>query len=161
MPLSSFYLSLRKKVGNDYLLVPAVCGLVFNDKNELLLGRRSDTGKWALIGGMLDPGEQPAAAVIREVLEETGVRVMPERLTGVYLTRIVSYPNGDRAQYIITAFRCRPVEGEPRVADDESLEVRYFPLDALPPLSADHTARIAHAVTAGPAFFAPPDTEAP
>ena len=39
----------------------------------MLLHRRSDTGKWALIGGALDPGEHPADGVVREVLEETGI----------------------------------------------------------------------------------------
>jgi 8-oxo-dGTP pyrophosphatase MutT (NUDIX family) len=110
---------------------------------------------------MLDPGEHPATTVVREVLEETGVHVVPERITGVYLTRLISYANGDQAQYVITAFRCRPIAGEPRAADEESLDVRYFPLNALPELSADHRARIEHAARDGPAFFAPPGGDAP
>lgn len=156
MPLSDYMKQLREHVGNDLLLVPGVCGLVFNDAGEILLGRRSDTGRWAVIGGMLDPGEQPATAVVREVLEETGVQVVPERITGVYLTRVIRYADGNLAQYVITAFRCRPISGTPRVADDESLEVRYFLLSALPELSADHLARIEHASRDAPAFFVPP-----
>jgi 8-oxo-dGTP pyrophosphatase MutT (NUDIX family) len=90
------------------------------------------------------------------VLEETGVRVAVERLTGVYLSRVITYVNGDQAQYVATAFRCRPVSGVPHVADDESLEVRYFPLDALPELRAEHVERIRHAAADGPAYFARP-----
>jgi 8-oxo-dGTP pyrophosphatase MutT (NUDIX family) len=156
MPLSPYAQSLRDKVGHALLLFPGVCGLVFNDKNEILLGRRSDTGRWAVVGGMLDPGESPATAVVREVLEETAVVCHPERVTGVYLTRVITYPNGDQAQYVITAFRCRHVSGTPRVNDAESLEVCYFPLDALPDLHPDHRLRIEHAIAPGPVFFAAP-----
>jgi len=39
--------------------VPGVCALIFNDNNEILLQRRSDSGRWGLLGGMMDPGEQP------------------------------------------------------------------------------------------------------
>ena len=105
----------------------------------------------------IDPGEQPADAVVREVLEETAVRVAPTRITGVYLTPEVRYPNGDLVQYVITAFECVSEPGDlPRVNDDESLAVGYFPLDALPDLSPAHLERITHAVRQqAAAFFEP------
>ena len=52
MPLSDYARGLREKVGHDLLLMPGVCGLVFNDAGEILLGRRSDNGRWAVIGGV-------------------------------------------------------------------------------------------------------------
>jgi 8-oxo-dGTP diphosphatase len=156
MPLSPYLANLRAKTGSELLLLPGVCGLVFNDAGELLLGQRSDTGNWALIGGMIDPGEEPATAIVREVLEETGLLVQPERITGIYLTRVITYPNGDRAQYIITAFRCRVVSGTARVNDDESLDVRFFPPDQLPELGVQHRLRVEHALADDPAYFAPP-----
>jgi len=120
-------------------MVPGATALIFNDANEILLGRRTDNGRWALIGGAVDPGESPAQAAIREALEETGVRAIIERVSGVYTAPVVTYPNGDIAQYVITAFRCRAEGGSPHAADEESSEVRYFPLDALPPdLSPAH-----------------------
>lgn len=156
MPLSDHLKQLRARIGHDLLLLPGVAALVFNEAGEVLLGKRSDNGKWAVIGGVVDPGEEPAAACKREVLEETGVEVAIERVSGVYLSPEITYPNGDVAQYIITAFRCRPIGGEPYVADEESLEVRYFPLNALPPdLREDHELRILHAAdpTDERAFF--------
>jgi len=48
------------------------------------------------------------------------------------------------------------VEGTPRVNDDESLEIRYFPLEGLPELHPDHRLRIEHAVAGGSAYFKPP-----
>ena len=156
MAMSEYVRQLRERTGTRLLLLPGVCGLVFNARGEILLHRRSDTGRWAVLGGMLDPGEQPAAAVVREVLEETGVAVAPERVTGVYTTGVITYDNGDQAQYVITAFRCRAVSGTPRVNDDESIEVAYFPPDAMPELSADHAMRVRHALAEAPTFFAAP-----
>jgi 8-oxo-dGTP pyrophosphatase MutT (NUDIX family) len=147
--------NLRDKIGNDLLLFPAVCGLVFNADGQVLLGLRSDNHTWAPVGGMMEPEEEPAAACVREVLEETGITCLPVRITGVYLSPIVRYANGDRAQYVITTFYCNHVSGTPRAADDESLEVRYFPVHALPPLKPHHLMRIRHALAEGPAFFAP------
>ena len=156
MPIPHHLTKLREKIGHDLVLMPGVCALVFNDRGEILLHRRSDTGRWAVPGGIMEPGEVPATAVVREVLEETGVKVVPERITGVYTTPVLTYPNGDLAQYVLTAFACRFVEGTPRVNDDESLEVRFFPLDVLPELSPAHRARIEHARAGGPPWFAPP-----
>jgi 8-oxo-dGTP pyrophosphatase MutT (NUDIX family) len=158
MGMSSYVRQLREQMGHHLLLLPGVSGLVFNDAREILLQRRSDDGRWGVLGGSLDPGEEPADAVAREVFEETGLRVEPERITGVYVTPVVAYANGDRAQYVITAFRCRPVSGTPHVHDDESLEVRYFALDELPALRPDHRMRIQHALCDGPAFFVAPKT---
>jgi 8-oxo-dGTP pyrophosphatase MutT (NUDIX family) len=153
MPL--FVAELRARLGHDLLLLPAVNGLVLNDRGDILLQRRADTGHWSLLGGIVEPGEQPSDAVVREVFEETAVRVVPSRLVGVYLTPQVRYPNGDLAQYVVTAFECVPQDGDvPRVNDDESLDVDYFPLGALPDLSRGHLERIEHAMEQqGSAYF--------
>lgn len=156
MPMSDYVKTMRAKVGHELLMLPGVCGLVFDEENRILLNRRSDNGRWSVIGGVPDPGEEVADAVVREVFEETGVRVVPERITGVYNTPIVTYPNGDQTQYVVTVFRCRPVGGHPHVHDDESLEVRYFAFDQLPELRPDHRARIDQALLDGPAHFNAP-----
>ncbi|MFE4512688.1 NUDIX domain-containing protein [Kitasatospora sp. NPDC056783] len=127
---------LRALVGPDHgLWLPGVTAVVL-DEGQVLLHRRSDTGEWSILSGILDPGEEPAAGVVREVLEETGIRVVVERLAGVTVSPQVVHPNGDRAQYLELVFACRP-DGPgqvARVADDESLEVDWFPADALPPM---------------------------
>jgi 8-oxo-dGTP diphosphatase len=156
MPMSPYLQDLRRKAGPGLIVFPGVQALVFNDAGEILLQRRSDNGQWAIIAGILEPGEHPAAAIVREVLEETGLRVEPERITGVYLSRVITYSDGNQSQYIATAFRCRPVAGTPHVADDESLDVRYFPLDALPEMHPEHVERIMHAAANRPAYFARP-----
>ncbi|MFJ1758197.1 NUDIX hydrolase [Kitasatospora sp. NPDC088134] len=136
MPTPQFILDLREYVGHDPLWLSGVTAVVVED-SRLLLNRRSDSGRWALLHGVLEPGEQPADAVAREVEEETGVRVRPERITSMVTLPPMVCANGDRAQYLNIAFRCRPLGGEARVNDDESLDVAWWPLDALPPLSAN------------------------
>lgn len=161
MPLPEFLRELRATLGTQMLLLPGVVAVVFDDRGRVLLGRRSDTGRWALIGGIPDPGEQPACTAVREVYEETAVHVVVERLVGVDTTGPLEYPNGDRAQYVDTIFRCRAVGGQARVNDDESLEVDWFPLDGLPPVSEAVRTRIRRAAADGPAWFAEPDQAEP
>jgi 8-oxo-dGTP pyrophosphatase MutT (NUDIX family) len=146
----AFVADLRRRVGHDLLLLPGVCGLVFDGDGRLLLGRRADTGDWALIGGIVEPGEEVADAVVREVLEETSVLVRPERITGVDTVADVVYPNQDRVCFVVTTFWCTPLSGTPAVNDDESLEVAYFPLDALPPLRERQLRRIEDALRDDP-----------
>jgi 8-oxo-dGTP pyrophosphatase MutT (NUDIX family) len=157
MPISQHLKHLRDRIGHDLLMLPGVCGLIFNDRNELLLQKRSDTGQWAVIGGIVDPGEELADALVREVQEETSLIVEPLHITGVYTTPKITYSNGDQTQFVITTFRCRPVRGEPCVNDDESLDVRYFPLNALPELNPRHLERIDHALKFnGTTYFSKP-----
>jgi 8-oxo-dGTP diphosphatase len=146
--MSEYIGALRLKIGTDLLFTPGVTAVVVNAAGEVLLHRRSDNGRWWLPGGAVDPGEEPADAVAREVWEETGVRVVPERVLGVYGGPDYSgrYPNGDEIAMVSIVFLCRPVGGEPRVNDDESLEVRYFAPGALPELEPRHRSRIERAL---------------
>ena len=156
MGMSQYVAGLRSFVGKDLLMLPSAGAVVVDDSGRVLLGRRADTGRWALPAGAIDPGEQPADAAVRETYEETGVRIAVERLAGVAL-REVTYPHGDRCQYLTVWFRCRPVGGEARVNDDESVEVGWFSPEALPDLDAVDRQRITTALDpAAPAWFAPP-----
>lgn len=126
MPVPDFLKRLREHVGHDLLPLVGVTAVVLDDHGRVLLHRRSDDGRWATPGGILEPGEQPAPAVVRETLEETGVEVRVERLATVITQEPHTYPNGDRVQFLDLAFRCRPTGGVPRADGDESLEVAWF-----------------------------------
>ena len=157
MALPNWLKPVREKLGHDLLLIPGVSAMIFNARGEVLLQRRSDTGNWATIGGVQEPGEEPADAIVREAQEETGLDVEPVGLTGVYITPVVQSPNGDRVQYTTIQFVCRPADpgAAPRVCDEESLELKFFPTTALPELRSDMAARIHDAAkfNGGPTGF--------
>jgi len=149
MPIPEFVLALRSHVGSELLWLPGVSAVVVHDDGRLLLGGRADNGLWAIVSGILEPGEQPALAAVREVLEETGIEVVVEGLAAVSSNpEAVQYENGDQAQYLDLTFLCRAVgAGDPWVADDESTAVGWFESDALPePLTTSSRARITRAL---------------
>ncbi|MET7908341.1 NUDIX domain-containing protein [Streptomyces avermitilis] len=155
MATPDFIRTIRASAGHQLLWLPGVTAIVLDDDGRVLLGRRSDTGKWSVIGGIPDPGEQPASCAVREVYEETAVRCVVERVVLVQALEPVTYDNGDTCQYMDITFRCRAVGGEARVNDDESLEVGWFPLDALPELNEFGLLRIKQALSDGPTWFDP------
>jgi 8-oxo-dGTP pyrophosphatase MutT (NUDIX family) len=147
--IPEFVLALREKIGTVPLWLSGVTAVVLKD-DQLLLVQRADNGAWTPVTGIIDPGEQPADAGVREVEEEAGVRVVPERLASVGVTDMVVYPNGDRSQYLDLTFLMRWTSGDPYPADGENTRAEWFPLDALPAMSAEMTGRIEAALSDGP-----------
>lgn len=140
-----FILALREKIGHDLLWLPGVSIVVVDDEGRVLLGRRADTGHWAVVSGIPDPGEQPAAAAVRECLEETGVQAEVLGVASVSAGAPMSFPNGDRCAFMDMTFAARPISGsaQAHVADDESTEVGWFAPEALPePLLASTPGRM-------------------
>ncbi|MER5213060.1 NUDIX domain-containing protein [Streptomyces sp. NPDC002838] len=155
MATPDFIRTIRASVGHELLWLPGVSAVVFDDEGRVLLNRRTDTRTWSLIGGIPEPGEQPAACAVREVQEETGVHCVVERVLIVQALNPVTYDNGDVCQYMDISFRCRAVGGDARVNDDESLEVGWFAVDALPGLNEFGLFRIKQALSDTPTWFEP------
>jgi 8-oxo-dGTP diphosphatase len=155
VPTPEYILQLRQSFGQGRLLLPGVSGVVVRadaetGRRDLLLVRRSDTGRWSLPAGIVEPFEQPATTLIREVAEETGVLVEVERLALLTTDPDLVYPNGDRCQFISMCFRCRYVSGEAVVGDEESTAVGWFGMQDLPELNALQQRRIACALAERP-----------
>ena len=146
MPIPEFIAELRSMVGNLELWLPSVTAVVLRD-DEVLLVRRADNLQWAPVTGIVDPREEPAAAARREVLEETGVHAAVDRLAAVNVVGPVAYPNGDLASYMDHVFVCTWVSGEPYVADDESVDARWFSLGGLPEMREEQRGRIVAATS--------------
>jgi 8-oxo-dGTP pyrophosphatase MutT (NUDIX family) len=151
VPTPDFVLALREKIGHDPLPLPGVTAVVFDDAGRVLLGRRSDNGRWSLITGCLEPGEQPAVGLVREIEEETGVVAVAERLVSVTALPMMACANGDLVHWLDLTFRCRAVGGDARVNDDESLEVGWFDRLTLPDLRDRDLQCIADAAAPGEA----------
>jgi ADP-ribose pyrophosphatase YjhB (NUDIX family) len=129
---------------------PGVSAVIFGGSGRVLLERRSDNGYWGLPGGGVDIAESVENAVVREVFEETGLRVTVERLIGIYsdprFYTIMSYPDGGLVHYVTTVFVCSRRDGELRISD-ESTDIGYFDVDALPQDTlVSHTQRIQDAI---------------
>lgn len=149
MATPDFVLALRAKVGHDPLWLSGVTAVVLREqagRRQVLLVRRADDGRWTPVTGIIDPGEQPATAAVREVAEEAGVVAVARRLAWVNTLPPMEYENGDRSQYLDLVFTCEHVSGEPWPADGENTEAAYFDLDGLPPLDEGMARRLAHAL---------------
>ncbi|WP_165354463.1 DUF429 domain-containing protein [Nocardioides glacieisoli] len=133
-PVPDFILELRRLVGDLPLWLPGVTAVIRRG-DEVLLVRRADNGAWTPVTGITDPGEEPAVTAAREAMEETGTRVRVDRLAATSVHPEVVYDNGDRAAYLDLTFACTWLEGEAHVADDESSDVRWWPLSSLPEMS--------------------------
>lgn len=108
MSTPDFILELRKHIGHMPLWLIGITAYVTDGDGRVLLGRRLDTGEWALVYGINEPAEDPADTVAREVREETGVDVIPTDLVSVKAsTRMVTYANGDQTQYLDLTYLCR------------------------------------------------------
>jgi ADP-ribose pyrophosphatase YjhB (NUDIX family) len=147
---------LRSRVGKDPILMPAACAVVRDDRGRVLLHRRADSGLWGLPAGGMEIGERIDHTAIREVAEETGLRVRPLRLGGFYTGRNQwnVYPNGDQVWLAVACFLCEPMGGELRADGVESLDVGFFDLDRLPfhgnPWGERTLRRIRDAIDGGP-----------
>jgi ADP-ribose pyrophosphatase YjhB (NUDIX family) len=131
------------------IIRPGVSAVILGP-DGILLQQRTDNRLWGLPGGAVEFGESVEEAVVREVREETGLDVRPQRLIGVYSApanhQIVTYPDGNVIHYVSSSFECRIVGGA-ATGGPESLAVRWWPLDALPPeLMPMHRIRIEDAL---------------
>ena len=127
MSISPHVRRLRAAVGSELLVLPSVTGIIFDDRNRILLVRQADSRLWSAPGGSVDPGETPSDAVVREVWEETGLYTVPIRILGVYGGRscLVTYSNGDQTEYVMTVFECEVRGGALRTDSDETNGVRF------------------------------------
>ena len=130
----SYIGDIRKHIGHD-LVMTVGCGiLIVNDKDQVLLQKRSDTGDWCIPGGALEPFETYEEAAIREIREEVGITVKNLRLFGIYSgeERRIHYPNDDVVYSLSVIFTSNEYEGIISDQDDEVLEHRFFGRDEIP-----------------------------
>lgn len=147
MATPDFILELREKVGHAPLWLIGTAAIVVRD-GEVLLVRRADDGAWTPVTGIVDPGEEPAQAARRELLEEAAVVGEAVRVTSIRVSPMITYSNGDQTQYVNIDFLFRWISGDPHPADGENTDARWFPVDALPEMSDWHREGVEHALSA-------------
>ena len=107
-------------------IVAAASAIVTNDEGEILVHRRTDNDLWALPGGGMEFGESIADTVVREVHEETGLRVKTKYVVAVYSDpkHVFEYSNGEVRQEFSICIACDVIGGDLRISD-ESKELAF------------------------------------
>jgi ADP-ribose pyrophosphatase YjhB (NUDIX family) len=138
------YIWLRKFVGHEPVTMVGASAYVRDEAGKVLLVRRADDGSWSLPAGAMELGERIDRTAEREVFEETGLEIQPERLVGIYSGPgfFHTYPNGDQVHIVTNLFTCRVTGGMLQPDGREIVQASFFAPDQLPPLIARHQIRI-------------------
>lgn len=111
-----------------------VRALILDDAGRLLLVQERSDGLWTLPGGWCDIGDSPAGAVVREVVEETGLECRAVQLLALFDKH--KHPHPPQLPHAHKAFfLCEVTGGALLTETDETQNAAYFPIDALPALS--------------------------
>ena len=110
-------------------------GVVIKDNKILLVKRKNPPfkGRWALPGGFVEYKEKTEDTVLREVLEETGLKTKIRHLAGVY-----SDPDRDPRGHTITVVYLLEITGGGLKSGDDASDAKFFNINDLPDLSFDH-----------------------
>jgi ADP-ribose pyrophosphatase YjhB (NUDIX family) len=104
---------------------PGVIGVIFSkNRTEVLLIKRRDVPVWVLPGGGIEKNELPEKAIVREIKEETGLKVKIKKQVGIY------YPI-NRLSRLTYLYECLPLEGQLEIGE-ETKEIIFFSIKNLP-----------------------------
>ncbi len=147
--MASYITALRRKIGAELLLVPSVAAVIHDDDGRLLLQEKASGEAWSLPAGAIEPGETPEEAIIREVAEETGLKVSVHKIIDVFGGKAFRYvyPNGDRVEYVVTLFACHIERHLTAPTDSETRSIRYFSNEEMPALALPYPKEMLFSVT--------------
>lgn len=131
--MNDYISSVRKYVGHNMLML-AGAGVFVHRDGKLLLQRRKDDNTWGDHGGCIEIGETFEDTARREMWEETGLTPGKLELIGIFSgpDRFHTYPNGDQAYMLGVYYLCEDYTGTPLSRTDETTDLQWFALDALP-----------------------------
>ncbi|MFE4711940.1 NUDIX domain-containing protein [Paenibacillus sp. NPDC056722] len=144
MPMSEYYRGLREKIGPELLLIPSVAAVIRNEEDEILFIRKPGETLWGLPAGTIEPGEKPSRSIRREVYEETGLMVNPNRMIGVFGGEKFrfEYNNGHQVEYLAMVFECSMINRTLVGLDGEAEELKFFKEEELPELAIPYPKEI-------------------
>lgn len=107
---------------------PCVGVLILKDSKVLLVRRAVEPfkGYWDIPGGFLEQGEDPVDGAAREVQEETGLKIEPDEILGIYMDKYG--PDGESTLNI--CYTAKVIGGEPKAGSDAT-EMEWFDLESL------------------------------
>lgn len=127
MSMSPYVAGIRARIGNALLLMPSVTAAVVHE-GRLLLARHVEDKTWSFVGGSVEPDEEPAAAALRELTEETGLVGQLLGIVGCYggPDYRTTYANGDVVAFVDTVYACRLRAGDVHLEEAEISEIGWF-----------------------------------
>jgi len=132
--LTGYIKELRALVGKRSIMQCGASVIVFNESNQVLMIHRTDNNCWGFPGGSIELGEKVEVAAIREVEEETGLKVSDIELFGVFSGEELyyKYPNGDEVYNIDIVYCTKTFIGEMQMSSDETRGCCFFDINKLP-----------------------------
>lgn len=132
MSKSAFYYNNPDAPKPNQPIGIGVVGLIVH-RDSLLLERRTDSDRWAIIGGAIESEESLLQALKREVLEETGLIVASAELFGTFSdpSRIIAFADGKVKRIITIAYRAEVEPFSELICSEESVELRFFDREQL------------------------------
>jgi len=130
-----YWQRIRRLVGSEVLILPAVAGAITKG-NRILLVRHRLLNKWQIPGGVLELDESVQTAVKRELKEELGIQLETGELISIYSEPkwTIEYANKDRVQRVLFFFKMEGgvSEDQIRIQKSEISEWRFFDLRSIP-----------------------------
>lgn len=127
---------LRKIVGHRPLILVGAVTVIMDNEQRILLQKRKSTsyGMWGLPGGLMELGESTEDTARREVLEETGLTIGKLNLIDVFSgpDNFLIVPNGDEFYSVTVAYYTYDMDGDIKIDESESLELKFVYISNLP-----------------------------
>ena len=132
-PTENYVSTIRKKIGNDLLILVGSNVIIENELDQVFLQKRS-SGTWGLPGGLLEVGETLEQTAIREVFEETGLTIEELKLIHTFSGQDYHFvlQNKDEIYVVTSLYKAINYTGELNVSSEETLELSYFNYNSLP-----------------------------
>ena len=132
-----FRMALDDRISHIPFIQTGSSIVVRNELGQILLQQRSDNGKWGLPGGCQDLGENLKTTAIRELYEETGIKVNEEDITLIDTlsgkSRKRMYPNGDIVYNNTSLYLVDVNSKDIHInIDSESIKLEFFDINKLP-----------------------------
>lgn len=133
-----FRMALDERINHIPFIQTGAAVIIRNEAGKILLQKRTDRNIWCLLGGCQELGEDLRMTAIREVYEETGIKIelqdliLIDTLSGN--SRKNSYPNGDIV-YNNTSLYLYDIRNEVSLElkhDSETKELKFFDIDNIP-----------------------------
>ncbi len=132
--MDNYVTYMRKMIGSKPMFLVGSGVLIIDEKDRILLIKRTDNNKWGIPGGSMELGETFEETAAREAREETGLLVSKLKLFKVYSGQRMHYvyPNGDEVYNAVCIFETSEYSGTDVPDGVESSLTGFFDMDNLP-----------------------------